>query len=1042
MPNGTGAEPDPAVRLSVVVPTYNRRELVLEAVTSIAAARRPWPCELIVVVDGSTDGTAESLRLLDLGIPTTVLEQPNSGAATARNAGAAAARGEFLLFVDDDMVVDEALLVEHERTLALGADAVVGHIRIDHRSPRNLLTRGVERWAEQRRARLARSGGRLGVADFLTGQLSVRTALFRRVGGFDGVLTAAGTFGGEDTDLVYRLLQAGADLRFNAAAVSAQRYVVRAPANLRQWAQAGRSDALLSRKHPGLGAVLHANHGGRTLVGRLAQAVAALPPAVTRVVADRVARRVDGGRTDAVTGYAFALVRDIAYWGGARANGGLRTTSDSGVRILAYHAVEEIDDPRIAQYSVTPRLFEEQIETLLAAGRTFISAGDLIEHLDGRPLPPGSTLLTFDDAYESVALNAAPVLERHGIPAVICVVSDEIGGHNAWDAETGAAKLPLLTRRELAGLRAAGWAIASHTRRHAHLPALPTTELAADLRNSRAALAEAGLGTPELLAYPYGEHDARVRAQARDAGFTAAFALTTRRAHPAVQDRYALARIEVRSDTTPADLLHLVAEPMRTGRREDVRRELRGRVAAWLRRPVLDRLRRGGAAEVHPSHFPQGAPEMTTAPAPTGVWCCEFELSSDGPPSSVVPVRGEPEMRVLVRLHGEPVGYVNLPCSGSAADVWQIRRAVWQEFGDVVAAHLAAEDMPMPATPDRLPTATPACPNHVTGDDLVSVVVCTRDRSASLPACLDRLAAIEWPAVEFVIVDNAPSDDSTAILLRRYAAADPRFRYVRESRPGLSWARNAGLVAARGRYLAYTDDDVAVDSRWVHGLMRGFRRRPDVACVTGLVCTAAITNAAEAYFDARLSSWSTRCRPQLFDMSTPERQGVLYPFSAGVFGTGASFAFDRARLARLGGFDEALGAGTATRGGEDLDVFVRMLLDGGAIAYEPSAVVWHHHRADEQSLLRQMYGYGTGLTAYLTKLLLHRSTRLQVLRRVPAGVLKIAQIKRQTEERLTDTIAAPSGAVRREFAGYLAGPVLYARARRAVHTSRRKAVTR
>ena len=423
-------------------------------------------------------------------------------------------------------------------------------------------------------------------------------------------------------------------------------------------------------------------------------------------------------------------------------------------------------------------------------------------------------------------------------------------------------------------------------------------------------------------------------------------------------------------------------------------------------------------------------------PSPrTGIWCCEFDLSGDDAPSSVVPARDEATMRVLVRLHGETVGYLSLPRSGSPADAEEIRREAWRVFGDTIAAHLTEEGLPAPVAGGHVGPATTACPDHVEPAGLVSVVVCTRDRAESLPACLDRLAALEYPALEFVIVDNAPSDDATEVVVGRYAAGDDRFRYVREPRPGLSRARNAGLAAARGRYVAYTDDDVAVDRRWIHGLVRGFARRPDVACVTGLVCTAGITNAAEAYFDARLASWSTRCRPQLFDITMRDRHGVLYPFSAGIFGTGASFAFDRRTLLDLGGFDEALGAGTHTRGGEDLDIFVRILLSGAALAYEPSAVVWHHHRADEQSLLRQMYGYGTGLTAYLTKLLLDRTTRGQLLRRVPAGLVRIARIKQATDERLTDAIPAPPGAMRREFTGYLTGPWLYTRSRHAVRRS-------
>ena len=429
-----------------------------------------------------------------------------------------------------------------------------------------------------------------------------------------------------------------------------------------------------------------------------------------------------------------------------------------------------------------------------------------------------------------------------------------------------------------------------------------------------------------------------------------------------------------------------------------------------------------------------------TAWAPGGaIWCCDFDLAGDEP-SAMVPPRDETSMRVLVRLHSEPLGYLTLPRTGTPGDLDLIRAEAFRTLAGPLARHLMAEGVAVPEETSRAgwraPAQTGSCPNYVVADDLVSVVVCTRDRADSLPACLDRLADIAYRPIEFVIVDNAPRDDSTHALVEKYAADDDRFRYIREPRPGLSRARNAGLAAATGRYLAYTDDDVAVDPGWIHGLLRGFQRRDDVACVTGLVCTAAISNGPEAYFDARLANWSTRCRPQFFDLSTDGRHGALYPFSAGIFGTGASFAFDRELLARVGGFDEALGAGTLTRGGEDLDIFVRVLFGGGAIAYEPAAVVWHHHRATEESLLKQMYGYGTGLTAYLTKLVLDRSTRTPLLRRAPAGVLRIVRIRNQTHERLGPAVTPPAGAMRREFAGFLAGPLLYLRARRALRDPR------
>src|SRR5207253_5026154 len=116
---------DGGVRFSVVIPTYRRRERVLRHVAALS--QQTWEdFEVVVVDDGSGDGTAEALRALETPFPLTVVAQQNQGAAQARNAGAAAAGGELLLFLDDDMEADPGLLAEHERSHRAGADLVVG----------------------------------------------------------------------------------------------------------------------------------------------------------------------------------------------------------------------------------------------------------------------------------------------------------------------------------------------------------------------------------------------------------------------------------------------------------------------------------------------------------------------------------------------------------------------------------------------------------------------------------------------------------------------------------------------------------------------------------------------------------------------------------------------------------------------------------------------------------------------------------------------------------------------------------------------------
>ena len=433
----------------------------------------------------------------------------------------------------------------------------------------------------------------------------------------------------------------------------------------------------------------------------------------------------------------------------------------------------------------------------------------------------------------------------------------------------------------------------------------------------------------------------------------------------------------------------------------------------------------------HPS--PPGGPSDTARAA--GLWCGEFELSGGGGPRAAAPAdAGQRTARVLVRLHGEPLGYVVVARSAGGSperiDTDELVRLSWSSFPGRIRQHLAAESADGDGA-GRPAAATGSCPNQVVSDVRVSVVVCTRNRAERLTGCLTSLVALSPAPVEVVVVDNAPRDDSTRLVVESIARDHPGVRYVVEPRPGLSRARNRGLSEATGQFVAYTDDDCRVDPGWVGGVLRGLHRRPDVGCVTGLACTADITGAAEAYFDARASSWSTRCDPDLFELPTPVDRGPLFPYSAGIYGTGASFAVDRALLLASGGFDEALGAGTATRGGEDLDAFVRVLRAGRSIAYEPSAMVWHHHRADPASLREQMYGYGTGLTAFLAKLVRQRDTRNDIARRVPQGLALLAGTTSATRARLGSAVQAPRGVVLRERAGLVTGPALYAWSSRA-----------
>jgi GT2 family glycosyltransferase len=388
---------------------------------------------------------------------------------------------------------------------------------------------------------------------------------------------------------------------------------------------------------------------------------------------------------------------------------------------------------------------------------------------------------------------------------------------------------------------------------------------------------------------------------------------------------------------------------------------------------------------------------------------------------------------LLVRIQHIPVGYVFLPpdAFGAAA----VERKVWQELKPAI--NEGRRSVGLPGLEELPAGGIPEEPLLADQVDLpfVSVVVCTRDRTDSVLDTLRDLAGIHYARFEVVLVDNAPSSDATREAVLREFGADPRIRYVRELRPGLSCARNRGLREATADIVAFTDDDVRVDPRWLSGIARGFRAASNVVCVTGLIAAAELENEAQLYFHLR-EGWGAGVDRRVYDLAENRDASPLYPYTAGAFGAGANFAVSRRILKEIGGFDEALGAGTPAAGGEDLNMFMRIVLTGHRLVYEPSAIVRHVHRADLAGLSRQMYAYGSGCTAALTAILLD-STKAR--RELPSKVLVGVGHMRQQSSGVRGNETLPSGLMKREIAGFLAGPGLYLKGRRNLRRMSRKA---
>src|SRR5204863_4948527 len=209
---------------------------------------------------------------------------------------------------------------------------------------------------------------------------------------------------------------------------------------------------------------------------------------------------------------------------------------------------------------------------------------------------------------------------------------------------------------------------------------------------------------------------------------------------------------------------------------------------------------------------------------------------------------------VLVRICTEPLGLLTLGIPDTGVPGASIAREIERQFGAAVRDRVAQAggDPALPFVDGVAASAKPAFlarrAEVLRDAPPITVVLCTRDRPAAVATCLESLLAQEYPRFRVLVVDNAPSDEATARVVRAFAGRGP-VGYLLAPVPGLSNARNVALAATPGEVLAWIDDDEVADRHWLAEIARALAEHPEADAVSGVIVPAELETLPQVWFE-------------------------------------------------------------------------------------------------------------------------------------------------------------------------------------------------
>jgi peptidoglycan/xylan/chitin deacetylase (PgdA/CDA1 family)/glycosyltransferase involved in cell wall biosynthesis len=527
------------IELSIIIPTHNRAARLRMCLEALGIQTQPASdFEVIVIDDGSDDGTPEMLAEIETPFALRVIRQTKSGQCAALNRGIDDS-GRYCLILDDDIIPGPTLVAEHfHAQRESGGIIAVGQLSVRVSASAGWYGRWfAQRWREHYQ-HLNEAARAPTWQDCYSANLSAPRQALMEVGGFAVDLPA-----GFDVELGYRLQRSGIPMVYLPDACGEHGDEKTDYKLLSEDERSGRTMLELIRRHPEL---LPELVGGFWDTSQRAIALRRL--LLTLHISPRLLVRLGPIlRSERWDREWFRFVSTYAYWYGVQQAAPDRETWQRlthGTPILMYHAFGKPGEPS-SRFVLPGHRFAQQMAWLKRLRFHVLSLEDYLSYRRTNRLPPArSVVVTVDDGYADNYSVAYPILLRYGFPATIFLVSGYVGDANRWDGAGPLSGRALLSWSQIREMLHGGVSFGAHTRAHPILTTVSPDRARLEIAGSSSEL-EQELGYPILLfSYPHGKFDATTRSMVEQLGFSGACGVRTGMNTPATPE-FELRRTEV-----------------------------------------------------------------------------------------------------------------------------------------------------------------------------------------------------------------------------------------------------------------------------------------------------------------------------------------------------------------------------------------------------------------------------------------------------------------------------------------------------------------